>query len=211
MNTPLSTLRRLGATAALLAAALLLAACETTTTTATWRDPALGDVRFRSLLVMGVAEDQFARRKYEDELAAALRARGVRAAASYTVLPGAERPSEEQVDEAVRSRGFEAVIVTRVTATGEEQVYFPGYYEYDRRPIYDHYYRFYAYSWDRVYRPGYTDTYKTVSLETLLYQAPQGKVAWGMRSKSIDPEDLDGLVRALVNETVQNLAASGLI
>jgi len=211
MITPLTTLRGAGARALLLAAAALLAGCETTTTTATWRDPAIGNVRFESLLVMGVAEDQFARRKYEDALAAALRARGVRATASYTVLPDVQPMSEEQIDDAVRSRGFEAVIVTRVTGTGEEQVYFPGYYEFYRRPIYDHYYRFYSYSYDRVYRPGYTDTYQTVSLETLLYRAPDGQVAWGMRSKSIEPENLDRLVRSLVDETVQNLAASGLI
>jgi len=212
MNPSLTFVRRAGGAAALLAVALVLAACDTaTTTTATWRDPSLGDFRFRSLLVMGVGEDQFARRKYEDALAAALRARGVRATASYTVLPGAEQLSQERIDQAVRNHGAEGVIVTRVTGTGEEEIYFPGYYQYDRRPIYHHYYRFYTYSYERVYRPGYTNVYQTVSLETLLYRAPQGEVAWGMRSKSIEPENLDRLVRSLVEETVQNLAESGLI
>jgi hypothetical protein len=197
--------------AAGLAAAVLLVACATTTTTATWRDPDLGDVRFRSLLVMGVGEDQFARRKYEDALASALRDRGVEVTTSYSMLPESRRLSEQEVDEAVRSRGFEGVIVTRVTATGEETVHYPGYYEYYRLPLYDHYYRFYAYSYDRVWRPGYTDTLHTVSLETLLYQAPGGRIAWGMRSKSIDPDNLDGLVRSLVEQTVRNLAESGLL
>ena len=199
------------ALAVALAAATALVACATTTTTATWRDPALGDVRFRSLLVMGVGEDQFARRKYEDALASALRDRGVRATTSYSMLPDSRRLSEEEVDDAVRSRGFEGVIVTRVTATGEETVHYPGYYQYYRLPLYDHYYRFYAYSYDRVWRPGYTDVVQTVSLETLLYQAPGGRVAWGMRSKSIEPENLDRLVRSLVEETVRNLAESGLL
>lgn len=194
-----------------MALALLLAACSTTTTTAVWKDPQLGERRFTSILVMGVAEDQLARRKYEDALTAALAARGVRAAASYAVIAGSGKLSKEQIDAAVASGGYESVLVTHVLGIGEETVHYPGYYEYYRRPFYDHYYRYYAHTYDLVYRPGYTDTYTTVSLETSLYQAPSGSVAWGMRSESIDPEDIDRLVNSLVNETIRNLAASGLI
>ena len=198
---------------ALLAASLLalLAGCATTTTTAVWKDPEVGDMRLRSLLVLGVAEDQFARRKYEDALAQALRSEGVNAAAGYRVVPHDGKLTQEQIDTAVASRGFQGVLVTRVIGTGEETVHFPGYYDYYRRPIFDSYYRYYAYTYDRVYRPGYTDTYQTVSLETTLYQAPSGRVAWGMRTKSIDPEALDRLVSDLVRETIENLTTSGLL
>jgi hypothetical protein len=209
MNT--SVRNAAGRAAMLCLAVALLVACATTTTMSTWKDPQLGDRRFASMLVVGVAEDQFARRKYEDSMSAALRARGVRSTTSYSLLPGTTKLDQEQIDEALARNGYEAVLVTHVIGTGEETVYYPGYYEYYRRPVFDSYYRYYTYTYDRVYRPGYSATFNTVSLETSLYQAPSGRVAWGMRTKSIEPENLDRLVGSLVEETINNLAASGLI
>ena len=127
------------------------------------------------------------------------------------MLPASRKLTEEQVDRAVRERGFDGVIVTRVTDASEETIYRPGYYESYSRPVYDGYYGYYDYAFDRVYQPGYYDTIQTLTLETLLYRAPEGSVAWGMRSKAIEPDQLDRLVRSLVDDTVRNLAESGLI
>jgi hypothetical protein len=90
-------------------------------------------------------------------------------------------------------------------------VYYPGRYEYYSRPVYDSYYRYYTFAYDRIYEPGYTLTFTTVSLETSLYQTPSRRVAWGMRTKSIDPENINKLIRELVEETVRNLTTSGFI
>jgi len=192
-------------------AVLTLAGCASLTTTALWKDPRVEDWRLGSVLVMGVAEDQLARRAYEDAMAEALRARGVRAAASYSLLPDSNKLSQEQIDDAIANQSFEAVLVTHVVGTDEETVYYPGHFQSYSRPMYDTYYRYYNFVYDRVYEPGYTLTFTTVSLETSLYRAPSKRVAWGMRTKSVDPHNINRLVKALVNETVANLGESGFL
>ena len=192
-------------------AVLTLGGCAGITTTAVWKDPRIGDWRLGSVLVMGVAEDQLGRRAYEDAMTEALRARGVRAGASYVLLPDSGKLGQEAIDAAIADQNFEAVLVTHVVGTGKETVYYPGRYEYYSRPIYDSYYRHYTFVYDRFYEPGYARTFTTLSLETSLYQAPSTRVAWGMRTKSIDPENINRLVEELVEETVTNLGASGFI
>lgn len=204
------TARRAAAVLAALAA-MALAGCATTTTTAVWRDPELGAYRLSTVLVMGVSEDAIGRRLYEDALSAELRRHGVAATASYVLLPESGKLTREEIDAAIAHRGFHEVLVTDVIGTQRETVHVPPHYDYYHLPIYDNYYRYYAFAWDRVYDPGYTRTFTTVSLETSLYLAPSGRVAWGMRTRSVDPDDVERLVDELVRETVANLTASGLV
>jgi hypothetical protein len=190
---------------------MALHGCASTTTVASWKDPQAGNWRFRSVLIMAVAEDQLARRAYEDAMAGALAQRGVRAATSYSLLPGSDKLEQADVDAAIADQAFEAVLVTHVVGVDEETVYYPGRYEYYSRPVYGGYYHHYTLAYDMVYRPGYTRTYKTMSVETNLYRAPSGRVIWGMRTHSVDPDETNRLVRELVHETVKNLDASGFI
>lgn len=192
-------------------AVLTLAGCASLSTIAVWKDPRIGDWRLDSVLVMGVDEDQLWRRAYEDAMAEALGARGVRAAASYTLLPGNGKLSEEEIDGAIAKHDFEAVLVTHVIGTGEETIYYPGRFPYYGGPRYSGYYRYYDFAYDWVYEPGYTLTFTTVSLETSLYRAPSTRVAWGIRTRSVDPHNVNRLVKELVNETVTNLGASGFL
>jgi hypothetical protein len=102
----------------LLAAACGIAGCGTfpTSIDAQWVNPAFaGTHAVRSMLVMAAVSDATYRRLFEDRMSAALKAAGVDAVASYTVLPQDGPADEERLRQAVAAAGRPFVLVTRVT------------------------------------------------------------------------------------------------
>src|SRR5687768_1332862 len=76
-----------------------------------WKDPSFGSSPVRNVLVVGVRKDPVRRRIWEDAFATELRARGVTATSSYTLTPDAV-PDTQQVIDAIRDNGYDAVLVS---------------------------------------------------------------------------------------------------
>ena len=68
------------------AAILMLAACASTTLTNSWRDPAYKGPLLKKVMVMAVSTQPSVRRVFEDEFVSELKAAGVEATASYTLI-----------------------------------------------------------------------------------------------------------------------------
>jgi hypothetical protein len=194
------------------ALALLLCACAATVKS-TWRDPADAGGAIRKVLVIGVSAQATARRTFEDAFAKAIAARGADAVASYTLLPELGPESREPLAAVVRDSGAEAVVVTRlVKRDTRTQVYQnPAPVTPARVPMSASLYGWYPQMWVGYYEPPTVYQYDVVVLETQLYRAAGGKLAWSAASEIVPSGRLADDAADAAADLAAALAKDGLL
>ena len=129
-------MRKILATCAICLVPALITSCASTELINSWRDPNYTEP-VTSLVVLGVSKQASVRRVFEDEFAAQLRARGIRAIPSYTLFADDGPVDEERLRAAIESANTDGVIITRlvnvqnkttVTSTSMARPYYYGYY-----------------------------------------------------------------------------------
>jgi hypothetical protein len=110
-----------------LIAASTLAACNKSKTSIplSWRNPAVEQTVFKKLLVIGIGENDGARRLFEDTFAEALAQQGTSAQASWGLLPQSTRLTEGQIRGAVEGGGFDGVLISRLLGVDQNEEYVP--------------------------------------------------------------------------------------
>ena len=94
---------------------LLLTSCSSPSTIIqTLSDPSVGQVRFHNVLVISVAGDFASRAQFERGIAAEFSAGDSAATAYYTVVGRNPQVSRNAIQNAVRSRGFDAILFVRL-------------------------------------------------------------------------------------------------
>jgi hypothetical protein len=192
---------------------VLMSSCGTSKLVATWHDEAFaGRQIVQDVLIIAVTKDETIRRLYEDEFVEVLSKNGVRAVASYTLSRPDIKPTEEDVDAAVKEAGAQAVLITRYLGTDTKEHYRPP----QRTMIYaDPYYRgihgYYPMAYQEVYSPGYTVKVTTISLESNLYDTGTGNLVWSTRSESINPAMTKKYVTELVKLFAGDLKKANLM
>ncbi len=191
-----------------------LCACSASKTTIplSWRNPAYAGTAFQKLFVIGVGENDGARRLFEDTFARAIAAEGATAQASWGHLPQTTRLTEEQVRGAIEGGDFDGVIITRLLKVDQEQQYVPGstysvpttYYGYG-------YYGYYGTSYAVVHEPGYFKTNTTFRIETNLYSVATGDLVWSGQSDTLNPESLTEVIDSMTSTVAKKLKAEKLI
>ncbi|RPI10720.1 MAG: hypothetical protein EHM71_02820 [Zetaproteobacteria bacterium] len=182
-----------------------LSACASTTLDTTWRDPTFAGQPFTKVLVVGSTDSAENRRIFEDTVVGELKARGVNAVASYTMIPNESDVKRERVIEAVRTAGADCVISTRVVGveTKREQVPvqspFPGDMDLYRQ-----------------YSPMEAGTtirqdYQIAHMESNLFDARTGKMVWWGRSSAFPTADISRLSRELGNSIISSLKDAKLL
>ena len=197
--------------APLLLASCLLGCGTTTRLSDVWVKPGARPT-FDHVLVIGVARTATARRTFEDRFATALGERGTEATPSWAIFPGEERIPKSAVLKAVRQRGFDAVIVTRLLEVDEKTTHYPGsthvvpsaYAGYGMH-------RYYGYAYDVVHTPPRTVTQQIVRLETHLYDAASAELAWSAQSDTFDPSSTTAAIESVVDAVSARIAEDGLL
>ncbi|MBW2542999.1 MAG: hypothetical protein JRF15_13005, partial [Deltaproteobacteria bacterium] len=145
----------------------------------------------------------------EDHFAAALEERGANAVPSYQLLPNPDRLSKESIQQAIRGRGIQGVVVTRLIGVDEREEYVPpktyvtpNYYG---RGLYGYYGR----SYEVTHTPGYTVNTTIVKLETHLYDASSAELLWAAHSETLNPKSIDDGVASVTRKLSKRLAADG--
>jgi hypothetical protein len=190
----------------LVAAAALLSSCATTTLTSRWRDRAF-EGSFQSVLVVAIADSEHHRRLFEDEFVRQLEQRGIDARASFRVLPRGQVPEQAQLEEAVRRLGLDAMLATHMLDVSREYVYHPPVAYYD----YPYYYRHWGSFVEYTYQPGYYTAHTSVTLETNLYAAADGRLVWSGQTETFDPITPEEVVTTLCGVVLGELQAQGLL
>jgi hypothetical protein len=174
-----------------------------------WKSDSLATLPMNQMLVIGIAESDVKRRIFEDGFAAALDEQGVDAVPSYRILPDPEQLLKDSIQRAIRGRGFQGVVVTRLVQIDEHEKYVPPQTyvtpSYYGRGLYGYYGR----SYEVVHQPGYTVSTTIVRLETHLYDASSAELVWAAHSDTFNPRSIDDGIQSVSEKLSKRLAADG--
>lgn len=188
-------------------AAIMLAGCATTTTqfNAQWINPQAGNrLPVKNIMVIGIARDTTARRIYEDAMVAQLAARGVRAQASYKVLPDDGPASQPAIQKAVQDAGADAVLISRTVSVTNETRVTPGMVMGPPGPFgWGGFYGYYHGMWSSAYViPPNVYTVQNVVVDTRLFDAREFTVLWSGSSTTTPA----GSMQSTISEFAATLA-----
>jgi len=80
-----------------------------------WKDPQFGSGRFEKMIVVGITDDQQARRAFEDQFVSHLRGRYLEAVTSYSLVPDLTTIDDPQaVIEAIEEQQVDGAITVRL-------------------------------------------------------------------------------------------------
>jgi hypothetical protein len=166
--------------------------------------------RYRDILVIGLAQNPHLQTAFEDGFVSAFRAERIGAKAGHREIGSKGGVDGRTVDAAARRLGSDAVVVARVMARDDQEVYhaprittLPGTYGTpygccDRRSVY-------------ISQPGYTAKQRALRLETSLYDAASKRLVWSGRSVSLDPAPDERVIRELIAGLTAKMRAEGLL
>jgi hypothetical protein len=204
-----SLLRRLAPWPLLLT--LFLAACAATTVDGTWTRPEMAGQRIDGpVLVVGVARDETVRRIYEDDMAAKLAARGLKATRSYEVVPGAlDGEGPDRLLKAARAASARYLLSTAVIGVDIEQTVYADPWAY---PGFVGYRGWYGAYWGMAW-PAYTQvrTYPVYIAQTALVRIDADRVEWVARTRTTAPGNIENETRAFVDVILGAMARDGLV
>src|SRR5882672_3757119 len=106
--------------AALLGAAVLMAGCAgkpSTKVEMTWVSPQLPPAPFKKLLIITVSAEEMVQIAFQDQMAAALQARGVNAVASKRYFTRYNEAEKARFRQSIEESGADFVLLARVTRT----------------------------------------------------------------------------------------------
>jgi hypothetical protein len=185
--------------------ALFAVACAATEVKDSWRNPEVGPIRFKKVVVLAITNDAALRRTIEDQLTK----QGARAevVAAYTFIPDGDLGDTEKLKRLVSEAGFDGAVVFRIAGTQKQQTYVPGSYAMPSYGLWG----YYGNAWSVMSSPGYvvTDTY--VEVETRVYSVADEKLVWAGRSETLNPPSIRELVDDVAKAVAKELRAQGLI
>jgi len=199
--------------------ALVLGACDDTHFRSTWSDPSAPtvDLRHKTAAAFLISQNESVRRSFELNLANQLTERGIETLPGYEVLPNTDVTNQNAVLSKLRGKDVDVGVFMRVVDQRQEISFVPGmwyggpYYD----PFWWRYGAFYgpgfAGSWPPYYDSGYYQTDTIVSVETLVYSVPDGKLLWGGVSETMNPSKVPSFVKDLVSETAKKLKKTGML
>jgi hypothetical protein len=196
-----------------IAVTLLLTACASTTLTNAWKDPAYTGGGFRKLLVVGATDSPTNRRIFEEAFSRALRATGVEAVPSYTLIAQDGKKIDEAVLKAVvRQQGLDGVVMTRLVRIDTQTVYTPGYYWGVPALAYrNSLYGYYDTAWSPYAMPAEIREYPSVVLETTLWNAADEKLVWTATTSTFAPVDVQSATTDFSKVVIGELKARKLL
>ena len=196
-----------------LAGLMALTSCSTTTTKVNGEfiDPNFRERQFNNVLVIGAADDYDMRAQFERTVVSLIRQTGAEATAYYTVLGHNPPLTSSDIENAVRSRGFDAVLFTRVKgsaqqvnvkeATGTAAATTKGGNLFD----------LFRYDYEEFDEPDNVRVSTDVQLLTELYAAEEQKKVWVAETASHDRESAEQIIDSEARAIVRALEKNGLI
>lgn len=196
---------------------LILGACATTRMKGAWVNPDYQGKGFQKVLVLGVADNQTYLRMFEDAMTSELKQTGVKAEPGYSLFPDETRPDKKEIARQIADKGFDAMIISRVTGKSTERVIYPGdtYYvrhPYFTPPLYHRYwYDYYNRSYAIVREPDYVSSYRIVTVESNVYDAGTGELIWSAVTDTVVDGRTRRVIDSLAGTLVDKLDGTGLL
>jgi len=202
----------------LLLLALMFAGCGSSQRiTNSWINPdASNKGPYRSIFLIVLSQSTGTSYSVEDRMAALIAERGQKTVVSSAVFPPnlsiSENFSREEMAEAIRRTGCDAVFVIALLDVKTEQYYQPGRAYYPMSyGMYGSYYGYYNYYSPQVYSPGYYTTNKTYYIESNFYDLEEDQLLWSIQSEAYNPSSLDSWFDRYSADLLNELKKEGLI
>jgi hypothetical protein len=180
----------------LLLAALVAAiagGCASTQLTSVYRDPDLGRVPFRKVLVVFQHQDAQLRRVLERRMAAAIE----NSVPAHAIFSDDEVRDVERVRARLKQEGFDSTVIMRLAGVEREVSYVPGRI-YAAPAYYRSVWGYWGYGWTTAYQPGYLRSDRIVNVATNVYSVNDDKLVFASQSETFNPSSL----REVVSEVV---------
>ncbi len=192
----------------LVVAAVAVAGCASTELVSQWKSPAFSGPPLKKVMVVGVSSQPATRRIFEDEFSAALKAAGVTAVPSYTVIPQDGQAEQSVLEQAVKDLGADGVLITRLVNREQKTQVTPGYYEpVPAMGVYG----WYSSAWMGYYEPPTVYQYDVVTADTSVYSVNAGKLLWSGTTQTFDPSNVAKETRGFAKIIIGALQKAGII
>jgi hypothetical protein len=175
-----------------------MTSCASTKVTGEWKDPNFTAKQFKKILVMGIAKQPDDRILYEDEFVRQLKAKGVMATSSHTLIDRDNMWDKATIVQTVKSKEFDSVIITRVVDAQARQ---QNYYKYN---MYDYYSRFASPSRTTVNQQKF-------GFESNLYDAETEKLVFSLFSDTYAQNNIKKRLGSYINTVVNKLVQNNLL
>jgi len=181
----------------------LLISCASTKVTGEWKDPNLEAKKFNNIMIIGIAKQPTQRMAYEDEFVRQLKAAGVMAISSHSIIPFDKMLDKETIVQNIDGMGIDGVIITRVRDV-EDKI------EYHRsNNMYDYYNRSFTVTPSfQTSSPIYKRKY---NFESNLYDTKTEKLVFSLSSKTYAPENINKRLRPYIETVVKKLNQNKLL
>jgi hypothetical protein len=178
--------------------------------TSLWKDPSFNSGPMGNVLVVALRKDPVRRRLWEDAFARELATRGVTATASYQLFSGAP-PDTQEVIQAVRKNGYDAVLVSVRLPDETTTTFVPGTVRRESVTVQDYRGAFHAY-WRDVQDPGHTEIDEIRRVQTDVWSTgDRGRLVWSGTLRTLDSVSNRTMETAVSEEIVPVMAAQGLV
>ncbi len=171
---------------------------------------------YKSTFVMVLAQSQAASFDVEDRLAKTINSRGNKAIRSSDVFPPqlslSENFTREQLAEAIKRTGCDAVFIVAVLDVLTVETYNPGTAYYPMNyGMYGSYYGYYNHYYPQVYSPGYYSSDKTYYIESNFYDVASDQLLWSIQSEAYNPSSLESWFKKYSYQLINELKKEKLI
>ncbi len=197
---------------------LVLSACgPSQKITNSWINPEAGAKEaYKSIFVIVISPGTGTSFSVEDRMAETLASRGRKVVVSSSVFPPnisiSENFTREQMAEAIKRTGCDAVFLIALLDVKSVETYRPGSAYYPMSyGMYGSYYGYYNHYYPQVYSPGYYTTDNTYYIETNFYDLEQDQLLWSIQSEAYNPSSIDSWFDRYSNDLINELKNEGLI
>jgi hypothetical protein len=192
--------------------AVVLCGCATTKLTSSWRDPQYQNGPVKKIMVVGISTQTSVRRIFEDTFAEILRANGVEAVPSHTLIVEDGQIAEERMRAAVEQAGADSVLITRMVERKTEVLITPAEPMLPTYGMMRHgYYGYYSGAWMGYYEPATVQHYHYIVAETTLFITDSPKPVWSGTTRTVESEDIRTASEGFAEPMIAALKKEGLI
>jgi len=112
---------------------------------------------------------------------------------SFIVPEVVKKENAKVIDQMMKDRGVDAVIILSLLKVEDGVRYVPGTTSYAPGPYYGGYYGYYYYNYNHMNSPGYYEETKSIFLESNFYDLTNGKLLSSIQTETTDPGGVDDL------------------
>jgi hypothetical protein len=178
---------------------VVFASCASTELSSAWRNPDYKGSALKKLLVVGVSKQPAVRRAFEDEFVKQLKASGVGAVASYTLIPELGPAEQARLRQGIEQAGADAMLITRLVRIDVDTQFTPAFHPTAGTDLAGGY----SAAWTGYHEPAGASQPETAILETNLYGVNESQLLWSGTTQTFAPagdlqKDIQGFAKLVI-------------